>query len=122
MINNETIQFQLLLNLLAQLSEGGYKPVSELEDGDTIEECIYYDDSQFISNPFAKNRLYKVINTSSMDVYSQENFSYFEDLIATRSQYWVYAVLPDNETQEPSVSVVCDGVTYTIQNGTILFG
>ena len=120
-INAETIKFFLMMDILSQLSMGGYKPISSLDEGDIIDECVYYDDQTGIANFINGTKLYRAIDPGLVDEeYHEENKKYFDEKINTNSKYWVYVVVPIGRSEEePLVQIILDDETFLIQNGLV---
>lgn len=118
MINSETVKFFLMLDTLSQLSEGGFKPVSELDKGEEPEECIYYDDKTGISAPNLNMSIFKAvfIMPDEYGNYSKERSMYYEDYIDTNSKYTVNVIFSD---EEPCIHITLDDDTYIIENGLV---
>lgn len=121
-INAETIKFFLMMDILSQLSVGGYKPISSLDEGDIINECVYYDDQSGIANFINGTKLYRAVDAGLVDEeYTEENKQYFDEKINTNSKYWVYVVFPvGNSQEEPLIQIILDDESFLIQNGLVI--
>ena len=120
-INAETIKFFLMMDILSQLSMGGYKPISSLDEGDIIDECVYYDDQSGIANFMNGTKLCRAIDPGLVDEeYHKENEKYFDKKINTNSKYWVYVVVSIGRSEEePLIQIILDDETFLIQNGLV---
>ena len=119
MINSETIKFILMIDTLSQLSMNGFKPLSDLKKGGEIEECVYYDDSSYVSSPFVNATIYKAVFLAQDDDgnWDEENTINYDDCIKTNSKYQVNVIFAADE--DPYLSIILDKDVYTIIDGLV---